>query len=1047
MRVTELLDILKYSGSRNFLRGKRLRNAPAFGHVFRRAVEDCGLRGVYVLQSDQRENPDSTTPIPVVYVCEANSDEEADRIHRRVWNQDVVPFLILLTPSQIRLYSGFKYAASKPRLTDPDRGILSAIKDFSLAASALDSFQACSIDNGAIWRDWGSSVTPETRLDWTLLRNLAKLDECLQDEGLEARTAHALIGKYVFLWYLRHRKILSDRKLGEWEVSADDVFTRNATLVAFWSLVDCLEEWLNGSVFPLPASMRSKVRHDHLKLVAGAFSGDSPSGQLHLDFEAYDFSFIPIETLSVVYEQFLHTSKTASGLSSGRERGAYYTPIPLVNYVLYEMECRKPLRQGMRVLDPACGSGAFLVQCYRKLIEKTIRQTPSKRLLPTELRDLLSKHIFGIDSDRDACQVAELSLTLTLLDYVTPPDLSKTRFKLPALRDKNIFCSDAFDDSVLGDHHTYDWVVGNPPWKQVATGDKADGQEALSEWVANHSANHRSNRPIARHQASEAFAWRALDFVAPDGIVGLVLKSSSLFDKNSSKFRQAFFKSVKLHEVTNLANLRHVLFQGRSSAPASVWLYTPVQADWDWRDRTVKVYAPLLANQEANRPTRPRQRQDMWSLVVNAGEIRHVHYRDIIDGDILPWKLATWGSTWDMRLLRAVTKRFPTLEDTEKTGAITISEGLQLRKRHGGQSTEAVEHHPELAGKRRLNVGPLRRLARVLRFPEEAIEKVPPEEVYVRKGRFSLPYAVSKPPHVIVSAARNYAVYTNKFLIVPPRQIGIAGPGALDSFLKAIAAYLNSDFAKYHQFIVSPSFGVERDRATLDDLRSLPVPFSPETHKEVESLSTLYDRLSEVAAQGRAIQGGSQGLFGSETQDSDLDALLDKLNSLVGEYLRLDKRSLAIVHDLVHVRAALNDGRIGSAATGAPTAPEIRAYGHVLQDELNGFLGRKEDSHQVSILRDNESGVIQTCLVRTEDASKRVEVFRAGQTAGRVLQEARERLREQHAQWLYFDRSLRIYEGSCIYLMKPMQRMHWTRSQAMVDAENIIADTLQYFGD
>ena len=68
--------------------------------------------------------------------------------------------------------------------------------------------------------------------------------------------------------------------------------------------------------------------------------------QLHLDFQAYNFSYIPIETLSVIYEQFLHQSvkkdkSTKKEKSKGREAGAYYTPIPVVNFMLNELEQRR----------------------------------------------------------------------------------------------------------------------------------------------------------------------------------------------------------------------------------------------------------------------------------------------------------------------------------------------------------------------------------------------------------------------------------------------------------------------------------------------------------------------------------------------------------------------------------------------------------------------------------------------------------------------------------------------------------------------------------
>ncbi len=879
-----------------------------------------------------------------------------------------------------------------------------------------------------------------------MLDHLEQLDKHLQTRlDLDARTSHALIGKYVFLRYLRDRGILSDHKLDEWGLDQSAVFKRNATLTAFWSLVDHLDEWLNGSVFPLPPGMRSRVRSDHLRLVAGVFFGDSPDGQLHLDFDAYDFSFIPIETLSVIYEQFLHSSETSEGVSAGRERGAYYTPIPLVNYVLHEMGRQKPFREGMRVLDPACGSGAFLVQCYRKLIEQAVAREHPNRPRPTQLRDLLTRHVFGIDNDGDACQVAELSLALTLLDYVEPPDLSGTNFKLPALRNRNIFCCDAFDDSALDGRkhqHAYDWVVGNPPWKEVKSSSGKEDQ-ILRDWIA----RNKDRLPTGGNQVAEAFAWRAMDFVAPDGAVGLLLPAMTLFKKESVPFRRKFFESVKLGHVANFSNLAEVLFSGRSRVPAAAFFYSPSDEDSDRRDWTVEVYSPLVANQEANRPVKSNRRQDTWSLVVNASEIRSIPYRDVMDGDILPWKLATWGSSWDLRLLRAVSKRFPTLGDLEKTIPLTISEGLQLRRQHAVQSEESLEHHPELAGKHRLNVEPLKRLRNVFQFPKEAIEKVPPEETFVRARRFDLPYSVCQPPHVIVSAARNFAVFTDEFLIVPPRQIGIAGPPSSKALLKAITAYLNSDFAKYHQFLVSPQFGVKRTLATLDSLRRLPVPFSPDTTGPIETLSRVYDEIARQSARTESKQDSGLTLFDQRTEDSDFNTQLEDLNEQVSEYLQLDDRARAQVRDLVHVRIALDDGKIGKAAADPPSHEQMSDYGRSLQHELDGFINATNEIHRVRILADDKSGLVQVCLVKKDRGPEQIEVLKANSNASRQLQQARDRLRERHAQWLYFDRSLRIYEGSCTYLLKPMQRVHWTQSHALVDADEIIADTLRYTGE
>ena len=435
--VAELIDELGYEGSPNFVTGDELGRVPGYGHIFRRAQQrrkegekSCGLQGVYTLR--QRPSEDLSlgegSLTPVVYVCEAASEADADQIHRLVWNQDVVPFLIVCTPQNVRVYSGFGYREDESaKKRSASRILKEAIGAQEIASKLLPSFSAQRIDDGTLWRDKGRFVTPDMRVDWRLLDRLKELGHVLRkDMKLPAQAAHALIGKYVYLRYLRDRDILSEKRLNEFQIDAQAVFSRNAQLSALRSLVEQLDDWLNGSVFEIP--WKEGVKAEHVKQVAATFFGDDPkSGQGSL-FEDYDFSYIPIETLSVVYEQFLHAE------GRGKDAGAYYTPIPLVNFILDEMEASLPFTKGMRALDPACGSGAFLVQCYRRLIEKELLKRKGERFRPVELRELLQGHIFGIDRDEDACQVTELSLILTLLDYVDPPDLTKTNFKLPKLR-------------------------------------------------------------------------------------------------------------------------------------------------------------------------------------------------------------------------------------------------------------------------------------------------------------------------------------------------------------------------------------------------------------------------------------------------------------------------------------------------------------------------------------------------------------------------------------------------------------------------------------
>src|ERR1700733_187208 len=107
MELESLLDRLGYSDSATFLRsgGGKLESAVDVGHVFRQAKADpCNLQGVYTLNSDP-ENA-SVSNVPIIYVCQTHDEQAVDQIHRLVWNQDIAPFVLVLSPRGVRLYSG-----------------------------------------------------------------------------------------------------------------------------------------------------------------------------------------------------------------------------------------------------------------------------------------------------------------------------------------------------------------------------------------------------------------------------------------------------------------------------------------------------------------------------------------------------------------------------------------------------------------------------------------------------------------------------------------------------------------------------------------------------------------------------------------------------------------------------------------------------------------------------------------------------------------------------------------------------------------------------
>ena len=529
MRLVELLDALDYTAFPQYYLKTDHEHSPDLAPLFRSA-KDVGVDGIYVVESSPQNN--NFLPVrPAVYVAEARTPEEAREIHRCLWNLGQAPFLIVVLPNQIRVYTGFDYSKESQQV-----GLLieDVHPDESSITTNFAEFCAESINTGNLWSKRADDLRSDKRVDKRLLHSLSDLSKYLQEEKeLSSGVAHALIGKYVYIRYLRDRNILSDQWLRQKNIHIESVLGRQATIEGLRTLVEFLDDQLNGSIFPLDFNTAAGLTNEVIALVASIFKGDTLVGtlqQLSLDFKIYDFEYIPIETLSSIYELFLHAEGKV------KTTGAIYTPEYLADYLLAEMHAVKPLKKGMKILDPSCGSGVFLVLTYRRFIEMELAGSSERKLPLTKLLELL-RSLYGIERELDACYVTEFSLILTLLNYANVAELLSEKKQLPPLHNKTIFHADFFADGLPLEEQQlrFDWIIGNPPWIQ------ADAQKdhlALA-WIEAHKAE----QPVSSKNVAEAFTWRVLGSLHPDGCIGLILPAASLYNLGSSKYRQSFFQT------------------------------------------------------------------------------------------------------------------------------------------------------------------------------------------------------------------------------------------------------------------------------------------------------------------------------------------------------------------------------------------------------------------------------------------------------------------------------------------------------------------------
>ena len=454
----------------------------------------------------------------------------------------------------------------------------------------------------------------------------------------------------------------------------------------------------------------------------------------------------------------------------------------------------------------------------------------------------------------------------------------------------------------------------------------------------------------------------------------------------------------------------------------------------------------MTATQLASRPQQPHRRKEPWVIEVDASEIREISKAEAATGDSLVWKAAMWGSPRDGRLIRSMRGRYISLGKLAQDAGLIICEGPQLRSLEphvAKRPPKTVVFRKELVGQSVLAMVALRRAGRIHHFPQDALKPIRRNDAFIRKrGGVEEPLRVCRPPHVIVQGSRGFAIYTDKFVAVPPRQIGIAGSRSKVGLLKAIALILNSNYSLYHDFMVSPEWGVHIGISTLSTLKAMPVPFEEMSAKDISRWAALYDKLAKADKAKREFEE-TPPLLRTKRGSARIVAELEvKLNDLVYEAFGLDEDERALVEDMVNVKMGMVESKWDETHVALAPVPMMEAYALTLKRTLDGFLDKGDGlRHEVSVLYGNDFAWITITLAKKRRTAA-VKIEEALDKTADTLDEVRRQLRHDHGQWLYFNRTLRIFEGKTTHMTKPRYRLAWLKSQALADADDLIADIL-----
>ncbi|MEM5810968.1 MAG: N-6 DNA methylase, partial [Candidatus Aenigmatarchaeota archaeon] len=302
----------------------------------------------------------------------------------------------------------------------------------------------------------------------------------------------------------------------------------------------------------------------------------------------FDFTHVDRDILGNLYEKYLPSNER-------KRLGEFYTPVEVIDYILtsvgytYSHEI-----ENKDLLDPACGSGGFLVRATRRLIsrflikfekadKKELRDPKNwkeivNRLSPDEAKIILEaiqEHIYGFDINPFACHIAEMNMLFQVIDLYQKvrekyPDYKLKRFKIyrtdslekPVQKQLFDWTHKAFleeqEEIDAIKNKKFDFVVGNPPYVRVQLLDKK-----IRDYITENYTSAYSNFDLYI-----VFIERGLEWLKQNGKFGFITSNQFMIREHGKMLRKYILENSKILHIIDFARTK--IFQDVTNYPTII---------------------------------------------------------------------------------------------------------------------------------------------------------------------------------------------------------------------------------------------------------------------------------------------------------------------------------------------------------------------------------------------------------------------------------------------------------------------------------------------
>ncbi len=987
-------------------------------NAIRSALEDLGASAVFCVQS---------VPATVLVELDEYDRETVHALHGELWNQGLATLLLVISGNTVRTFSLARIPCSDVREFH-DRCLVQQLDAFADARVIKNLIHG--VESGRLWQCHAKHFKANETVGQVLLDNLSASHSSLCKDGLSSDAAQALLMQTMFIACLEDRNIVGPEYFrAASEENADTLLEllKEPSAVGLYRLFEALRRDFNDDLFIAPCSFETDAPKDtllpeHLQTLARFRDGREVLGEVggQSRFLGYNFKRIPIELMSAVCDRFLGASKEKQRL-----KGAYYTPAHLADSAISALwdTVTDSIRAKGVFLDPACGSGVFLVRAFQLLCEHLRRTQGFRTILWNDLHKIMAR-LNGCDIDASAIRVAAFSLHVVLLQEVRAPDIraliEQGRF-LPKLRGHTLRECDFFQRS--SEDLRADVIIGNPPWSN------RHGTDRRSViWCAEHQY------PMPGREDAWAFVWKSLRHLNEHGKIAFLLPAMGFLHNHSKSAVDARMKLVndtRIFRVVNFSDLRFQMFEGAARPAALIVLGHGESGAPGYR---FDYWAPKADSSLQVRRVITLTSADRGSMTT----------RDV-EEDPLVFKRRLWMTDPEAKLFRYL-GTFPNLGDrvAEYRTAFrnmdayknlwVVGSGFQPVQgdrlhdpAYRSQPSDAISNTAFLPIGAFRVLGQDNEHCRVFNDGHDGIVRRRGFERGFEGPRVLIPRGIS------VSRQRLRASYIADPLTFQDNILSVSVPDHDAYEAKLLTALLNSKLLFWFAFHGTATFGSDRPEIHQSELLRLPFPsLAALSHNDLASdasdaLVSIIDEALESA----------ESVF---SQEGGLDALFDRLDAHCYRYFGLVDEEIILVEDAVaKVIPSVQPHAGKMVELWKPAGPiERETYAKTLCNSLSEWFTKGTSIRVELEARNDDLALLHLRLVGQQERQAYRE--KGGEAVGSALARLSANLGQSLPGNFQLLPDFHLFVGKSLYFVKPLQHRYWLRSAAIADADAIAVE-------